>query len=267
MKKSVKQLHLEDKVLNKLSGKTAELAKYIFADQEIKSLQDYANIVSIKRLGFNDHGPVHMLKATLNALTMIELLHKAGIKLNLEAEGMGTIEDSRVVVLLASFLHDIGMSISRDRHEIMGVTIAQPILNRILPVFYPDDICKIVILRSMITEGILGHMATQKIHSLEAGLVLIGDGCDMEKGRARISLALADEARRGDIHRYSSRAIKKVKLLPGEIRPILIEVEMSESVGFFQVEEVLYPKIQSSPVKKFIELKAGLDKTDMKQYL
>lgn len=267
MRKSVKQLGLETKVLNKLNGLSKEIAEYVFSDMEIKALQDYANTISIKRLGFNDHGPVHMLKATLNALTMLDLLTEAGIKLNLESEGMGTVEDSRIAVFLATILHDIGMSISRDRHEIMGVTIAQPILTRILERFFPDDTCRQVVLKSTITEGILGHMATQKIHSLEAGLVLIGDGCDMEKGRARISLKLADEAKRGDIHRYSSSAIRKVKIVKGKIRPICIEVEMKESVGFFQVEEVLYPKIQSSPVKKYIELKAGVIDNEVKQYL
>ena len=32
---------------------------------------------------------------------------------------------------------------------------------------------------------------------------------------------------------------------------------MSESVGFFQVEEVLITKINSSPIKDYIELYAG----------
>jgi metal-dependent HD superfamily phosphatase/phosphodiesterase len=149
----------------------------------------------------------------------------------------------------------------------MGINICLPVIERILQKFYPADIHKRVILRSLILEGILGHMATQTIHSLEAGLVLIGDGCDMEKGRARISLILSEAARRGDIHRYSSSAIKKVKLKKGELRPIRIQVEMSETVGFFQVEEVLYPKILSSPVKQYIELVAEVTGEAAKQYL
>jgi len=267
MKKSVKQVTLEKKVLKKLKGISYKIAEYIFADEEILALQDYANTVSIKRLGFNDHGPVHMLTATLNALTMLDLLEKAGIKLNLEKEGIGNIEDSRTVVLIATLLHDIGMTIARSGHEFMSVNLATPIVNRILELFYGNNIGKRVILRSMIIEGIFGHMATQPIHSLEAGLVLIGDGCDMEMGRARISQKLSDAAKRGDIHRYSSSAIKKVKLIKGELRPIKIVVEMTESVGFFQIEEVLYPKIQSSPVKKYIELAAGVIGEEMKQYL
>jgi metal-dependent HD superfamily phosphatase/phosphodiesterase len=44
-------------------------------------------------------------------------------------------------------------------------------------------------------------------------------------------------------------------------------IEMSESVGFFQVEEVLYPKIFSSPVKKYIELYAGVKGEKLLKYL
>ena len=110
-------------------------------------------------------------------------------------------------------------------------------------------------------------MATQTIHSLEAGLVLVGDGCDMEQGRARICTIITDLPKRGDIHKYSSSAIQKVFITKGEKRPIKIVVDMKESVGFFQIEEVLFPKIASSPVKKYIELYAGVKDKEVKKYL
>ncbi|MEA3475269.1 MAG: phosphohydrolase [Candidatus Cloacimonadota bacterium] len=253
MKKSKKQINLEAKILSKLSGKSASVASLIFADKEIQTLQDYANIVSIKRLGFNDHGPVHMRKAALNSLLMFDLLHKAGIKFNLEKEGIGTVEDSKIAVLIASLLHDIGMTASRDNHETLSVILALPIINRLLSKIYNES-GKIVIMQSLIIEGIIGHMATQKIHSLEAGLVLIGDGCDMEKGRARIPTLLSQSPRVGDIHKYSSSSIQKVSISSGDKKPIKIVVEMTQSVGFYQIEEVLFPKILSSPVKPYIEL-------------
>lgn len=253
MKKSKKQTYLENKILSKLSGKSASVVSLIFADKEIQALQDYANVVSIKRLGFNDHGPVHMRKSALNSLIMFDLLHKAGIKFNLEKEGIGTVEDSKIAVLIASLLHDIGMTASRDNHETLSVILALPIINRLLSKIYNQS-GKIVIMQSLIIEGIIGHMATQKIYSLEAGLVLIGDGCDMEKGRARIPTLLSQRPRVGDIHKYSSGSIQKVKIESGDKKPIKIVVEMSGSVGFFQIEEVLFPKILSSPVKPYIEL-------------
>ncbi|MCD4818351.1 MAG: phosphohydrolase [Candidatus Cloacimonetes bacterium] len=267
MKKSIKQEQLEKKILLKLSGKTLEVVKYIFNDEEIQILQDYANVVSIKRLGFNDHGPVHMRTAALNALKMFELLAFAEIKFNLEKESLGTLEDSKIVVLIATLLHDLGMTVARNKHEFLSVDIALPIINRILKVFYRNNLKKQVILRSMIIEGIFGHMATQTIHSLEAGLVLVGDGCDMEKGRARITTLLSTKPQVGDIHKYSSRAILKVNIIKGDRKPIKILVDMSQSVGFFQIEEVLYPKIASSPVKKYIELYAGVEGKDVLRYL
>jgi uncharacterized protein len=267
MKKSVKQIQLEKEIYSLLDGKSKEIADYIFLDEEIIAIQDYANVVSIKRLGYNDHGPVHMRKAALNALIMFNLLTDADIKMNLEKEQIGTVEDSKIVVLVASLLHDFGMTIARDNHELTSITLAMPIVTRILDKFFPADISKRVILRSIILEGIWGHMATKKIHSLEAGLVLIGDGCDMEKGRARITTLLSNKPRVGDIHKYSSTAIQHVNILKGEKKPIKIDVVMSQSVGFFQVEEVLYPKIASSPVKPFIELYAAVRESKPLRYM
>ena len=38
-------------------------------------------------------------------------------------------------------------------------------------------------------------------------------------------------------------------------------------IGFFQVEEVLIPKIQSSPAKSMLELYAGVEGEEMKRYM
>jgi metal-dependent HD superfamily phosphatase/phosphodiesterase len=267
MTRSIKQVNLEKKILNLLTGRSKEIAEYIFEDKEIAILQDYANIVSIKRLGFNDHGPVHMRKAALNSLVMFNLLDDAGIKLNLEAEEIGTQEDSLNAVLIAALLHDLGMTVARSKHEFMGIHIGKPIIERILAKFYAEDFTKQIVLRSLIIECIFGHMATQTVHTLEAGLVLIGDGCDMEKGRARITTILSNKPKVGDIHRYSASGIKKVIIQKGDKRPIKIIVKMDESVGFFQIEEVLFPKIQSSPIKNYIELYAGVTGQESMKYL
>ena len=267
MQKSLKEIAIENKIFEILSGKVSLAASIAFGDEEIQSLQDYANVVSIKRLGYNDHGPVHMRTAALNALMMFDLLKLAGVKFNLEKEKIGTAEESKVAVLLGSLLHDIGMSVGRDNHEMIGVEMAIPIINRILAEVYPNEIKKNTIIRSLIIEGISGHMAKQSIHSLEAGLVLIGDGCDMAKGRARIPSLLTRSPHVGDIHKYSANSIQKVKIVKGEEKPIRIIVEMNESVGFFQIEEVLFPKIVSNPVKPYIELYGSINKTNLKRYL
>jgi metal-dependent HD superfamily phosphatase/phosphodiesterase len=265
--KSPKELDLEQKIMALVDGKTQQAAEILFSDPEVQMIQDYANTVSIKRLGYNDHGPVHMRIAALNALKMFHLLSEEDIAFNLEQEGIGTRDDSRTGVLIAALLHDLGMSISRNGHENNGIILAKPIIERTLAKIYPSDMFKQVAIRSLAIEGIYGHMATHKIHSLEAGLVLIGDGCDMAKGRARIPSMLSSKPKIGDIHRYSSSAIEKVIITHGESKPIRIAVEMNQSVGFHQIEEVLYPKIKISPVLPYIELFAGVRDKEQMQYL
>ena len=267
MRKSPKEIEIENEILAMLSGKPATAASLIFNDEEAQALRNYANTVSIKRLGYNDHGPVHMSKTALNALIMFDILSKGGIKFNLEEEKIGTVEESKIAVLISSLLHDIGMSISRDNHEVLGVIMAMPIIERTLNKVYAEDIEKKTIIRSLIIEGIAGHMATQTIHSLEAGLVSIGDGCDMEKGRARIIFLLSHTPQVGDIHKYSANSIQNVEILGGEEKPIRIIVEMTESVGFFQIEEVLFPKILSNPVKPYIELYGRVTGEELRRYL
>jgi len=167
--KSKKEEALDRVLLEMLSGLPLQAAKILVNDKEIHNLQDYANVVSIKRLNFNDHGPVHMKTVAINAIKMADLLKMAGIKLNLEAEGIGSFEDSKTAIVIASFIHDIGMTIGRENHEKNAIVLAYPILNRILGELYPDNFQKMVIMRSLIIECIVGHMGTQKIHSLEAG--------------------------------------------------------------------------------------------------
>jgi len=213
--KSKKEELLDSALLKMLSGRPLKAAKLLVNDKEIHNLQNYANVVSIKRLNYNDHGPVHMKKVAINAIKMADLLNESGIKLNLEAEGIGTFNDSKTAIIIAAFIHDIGMTIGRENHEKSAIIIAYPILNRLLGKLYPHDFEKVVIMRSLITECIVGHMATQKIHSLEAGILLIADGCDMEKGRARIPMMINSRSKAGDIHKYSASEINKVNIEKG----------------------------------------------------
>ena len=267
--KSPKECILEKKFLKLFEKNTVseKIALKLVKDEQIQDLQDYANTVAIKRLGFNDHGPVHMRQVAFNAVTMLYLLKEAGIKTSLEKEEIGTFEDSLCAVELSAFLHDVGMSIGRQDHELMGTVIAGPVITRILSEVKELSNYKKSIISSMAIEGIFGHMATRKIHSLEAGLILIADGCDMEKGRSRIPMAIKSAPKYGDIHKYSSAAIDKVLISKGEKKPIRILVQMSSDVGYFQIEEVLLPKINMSPVKKYVELVVKVLDGKEKHYL
>jgi metal-dependent HD superfamily phosphatase/phosphodiesterase len=270
--RSTKEIVLKNRILNavgalNLSGKAEEAAMIFLEDDEIRSLQEYANTVSIKRLGYNDHGPVHMRTVAHNAVIMMGLLKDAGIKTSLETEDSGNFEDSLTAVLMAGCLHDVGMSVGRQDHELHGCYIAYPIMDRLLKKVYPGDLQKRILLRSLALEGIAGHMGNRVIHSLEAGVILVADGCDMEKGRARIPMAISSSPRVGDIHKYSANSIKAVRISRGDEKPIRIEVSMSSEVGLFQVEEVLLGKIAASTAKGYIELYALVEGGEPKRYL
>ena len=267
--KSVKEISIEKKIIEKLSKYPicCELAKKIFENTELQEMQDYANTVSIKRLGYNDHGPVHMRQVALNAIKMLSILNDCGIKTSIETEEIGTFEDSMIAVIIACLMHDLGMMIGRQGHEEMSVMLALPLIEQLLKDTFPDDIHKRVIIKSLAVEAIIGHMSTRKIHSIEAGIILIADGCDMTKGRARIPLAMNHSPQVGDIHKYSANAITHVSIRHGIKKPIKIDIEMSSEAGFFQIEEVLFTKINSSPAKQFFELYAGVSGQERKCYL
>lgn len=277
--KSPKEINVDQKLMTltkEIIELTAEkdqlpllVIKELIDDPEIEAIQNYANNVSIVRLGFNDHGPVHMRTVCRNALKMLKILSLSGIRTSLEDEQDGSFSDSVTAVILAGFFHDFGMTIGRQDHELYSGILSQPIIDRILFEFLPEkkDLNRRVIIRSMAMEGILGHMGTRRIHSIEAGLILVADGCDMTKGRARIPMELNTKPTVGDIHKYSANSIEKVKIHQGIEKPIQIEVFMSSDVGFFQIEEVLIPKINSSPARDFVELFAGIEGKGLNKYL
>ncbi len=267
--KSVKEVATESKIIEKLKNypKCTEMVKYLFADIELQEMQDYANNVSIKRLGYNDHGPVHMRQVAINTIKMLTLLHEAGIKTSIETEEIGSFEDSLCAIVMAALMHDLGMMIGRQGHEEMSVILAIPLIDKTLNKVFPDDIHKRVVIKSLAIEAIIGHMTSRKIHSLEAGILLIADGCDMTKGRARIPLAIHNAPKVGDIHKYSANAITRVVIHHGEKKPIQIDIEMSSEVGFFQIEEVLLTKVDASTAKQYIEIYAGVTGEEKKCYL
>jgi metal-dependent HD superfamily phosphatase/phosphodiesterase len=270
--RSPKEHSIDGKIIGAVNGlvppgNALKTAKLLLKDGEIQALQDYANTVSIKRLGYNDHGPVHMRTVTLNAVIMLGLLRQAGIQTSLETEECGVFEDSLTAVLLAASLHDIGMTVGRQDHELHSAYLSLPIIERILKAVYPDNRQKQVMIRSLALEGISGHMGNRIIHSMEAGVILVADGCDMKKGRARIPMAMAGSPRVGDIHKYSANSIEEVLIRKGVEKPVRIDVLMSSEIGLFQIEEVLLGKLAASTAKGYIELYALVQDKEPKRYL
>ena len=102
--KSTKENSLDQKITAFIDKDSAchRIMEALFRDEELHEMQEYANTVSIRRLGFNDHGPVHMRQVAYNAIRMLSLLREAGIKTNLETEETGTYEDSLCAVFTAA---------------------------------------------------------------------------------------------------------------------------------------------------------------------
>ena len=270
--KSQKERILDEKIISSLNafnltGKAVEATQMLLDDEDVQASQEYANTVSIVRLNYNDHGPVHMRTVALNAIKMAGLLRTAGIQTNIEKEGSGDFEDSLIAMVYAATLHDLGMSTGRQDHELHSAYIAYPILDRLLSVFYNKNMHKRVVIRSVALEAISGHMGNRTIHSLEAGVIQIADGCDMTKGRARIPTVLNDTPRVGHIHQYSAASIEEVIIKTGNEQPIHIGVLMSSEVGLFQVEEVLMHKIAKSTAKPYVELFATVNDSEPRRYL
>jgi metal-dependent HD superfamily phosphatase/phosphodiesterase len=86
--------------------------------------------------------------------------------------------------------------------------------------------------------------------TLEAGVVRVADALDMEKGRARIPF----QSGRVNIHSVSALAIDKVRVRKGTERPILIEIEMNNSAGIYQIDELLKDKLEKSGIRDKITI-------------
>ncbi len=258
---------MEKILLKKTDGKVRTLLEGLFKDEEIYLYHSYGNSVSVRRLGYNDHGPVHARITTYNAFKLLTLLHRNGVETSLEAEEIASFEDSVVGTLLGCFLHDVGMAVARDAHEWHSITLADAFIQKHLLAIYPGDAAMRIVLRSIAHEVIVGHMTHTRIHSIEAGVVLIADGTDMSRGRSRIPSNLDRDPMVGDMHRYSANSISRVDIQAGENKPIRITIEMDNVTGLFQLEEVLMAKVKASPIMGYLEIVALVKGQEPKYYL
>jgi metal-dependent HD superfamily phosphatase/phosphodiesterase len=264
---SPKQTDLNNALISRSKGKVRQLLKWLLDDEEVDQYHSWANVVSVRRLGYNDHGPVHARISTYNALKILRLLDAAGCKPSLVREEVGTLEDAQVAVALGCFLHDIGMGVAREAHEWHSIHLADDFVRSYLARLYPDGDAMRSVLRAMVHEIIVGHMAKVKIHSVEAGVVLVADGTDMSKGRSRVPEMLSTDPVVGDIHRYSANAIERVEIRAGDLKPVRITVRMANTSGLFQVEEVLMTKVKASPIMGELEVCAVVGDEEPRFYL
>jgi metal-dependent HD superfamily phosphatase/phosphodiesterase len=227
-------------------------------DVEIKTLWQVINVNAIDRLGMSDHGVVHFQIVANIALRLARILLKNHVEMAIQRDYDLSNQHAELVILLASLLHDLGMSISREGHEEFSLFLANGILHRILD-FLPVEERTIVI--SEVLHAIIAHRSDGVPYTVEAGIVRVADALDMSEGRSRIPY----EAGSVDIHAISAAAIDKVEIQEGEDKPILINIRMNNSAGIFQVDELLKRKLVGSGIEKYVKVRAVVESTAEKQ--
>jgi hypothetical protein len=223
------------------------------ADEELYALWRVMNMNAVNRLGMSDHGPVHFQIVSNIALKMLRQLMEHGIVPNIVSDYAMTNNDAEVIVVLASLLHDLGISIHRDDHEQYSLFVAQPKIDDLLDGIYP--IAARTIIRSETLHAIIAHRSDGRPLTIEAGVVRVADALDMAKGRSRIPF----EAGKVNVHSLSAAAIEQVEIGKGTEKPIHINVRMSNSAGIFQVDELLKEKLRGSGLEKYVEVEATIE--------
>jgi metal-dependent HD superfamily phosphatase/phosphodiesterase len=232
--------------------KLRRFLELVNADDELYALWLAANVNAIERLGMTDHGPVHVKIVTNIAIKLLRLLVSKGVKPGVVTNWGMEDKDAEIVVAAASLMHDLGMSIHRSDHESFSLFVAQAKLRDMLPELY--DVAHATVIRSEILHAIIAHRAGGKPLTIEAGVVRVADALDMAKGRSRIPFTAGSTS----IHSLSAAAVEAVSIEDGEHRPVRLRVELSNSAGVFQLDQLFREKLSGSGLEEYIELEAQI---------
>ncbi len=219
------------------------------SDEEVRAWWYMAQVQS-ERLGMSDHSWVHVQIVLNIALRLLRLLSRSGVEPAMVADHGMTVRDAEVVVAGGALLHDVGMSIHRADHEAYSLFLAKEALARLLADVYREPKRSVAIAETL--HAIIGHRRRGDPYTLEAGVVRVADALDMAQGRSRIPL----ESGREGIHSISAAAVDQVNISAGEGRPVRIEIELNNSAGIFQVDDLLATKIRDTPLEGQIEVVA-----------
>jgi metal-dependent HD superfamily phosphatase/phosphodiesterase len=229
------------------------LVERINEDAQVHAWWHVANVNAVKRLEINDHSWVHVQIVTNIALKLLRQLAKHGIEPAMVTDYDMTREDAEIVVVLGALFHDVGMAIHRDRHEDWSLFLSEPKMRELLDGIYEEPERTVVVAEAL--QTITTHREGGRPLTVEAGTVRVADALDMAKGRSRIPF----ERGRVSIHSLSAAAIDSVQIKDGEKRPVLIEVQMNNSSGLYQVDELLKAKLRGTGLERYVEVVARID--------
>jgi uncharacterized protein len=230
------------------------------ADEQVRAWW-YMTQVQSERLGMSDHSWVHMQIVLNISLRLLRLLVKAGVEPAVVADHGLRDRDAEVVVAGGALLHDVGMSIHRADHEAYSLFLASGALERLLADIYKEP--ERTVIASEILHAIIGHRRRGEPYTVEAGVVRVADALDMAQGRSRIPLEAGQEG----IHSISAAAIDEVRIEAGEERAVRIEIELNNSAGIFQVDDLLATKIRGTPLEGRVEVVAQVEGETEKRLL
>jgi metal-dependent HD superfamily phosphatase/phosphodiesterase len=233
--------------------KLRELVTRVNADPELRAWWHVANVNAVKRLEINDHSWVHIQIVTNIALKLLRQLVKNDVEPAMVEDYGMEADDAEVVVVLAALLHCVGMSIHRDQHEDLSLLLAEGKARELLAGIYEEP--ELTVLVVEVLQAVTTHREDGRPLTLEAGTVRVADALDMAKGRSRIPF----ERGRVTIHSLSAAAIEGVEIRDGTERPVLIEIEMNNSSGIFQVDQLLKAKLRGSGLEPYLEVVARID--------
>ena len=219
-------------------------------DPEVTTYLEAQNVNAVTRKGYNDHGPKHISIVRNRALRLYELLKRAGVPFNGAADQGLDEADEPVIVALAATLHDVGHVVHRDEHAYYSIPLASDILDRLLPQWY--DTGDAVRVKAETLHAILCHHTEEDPLTREAGVIRVADALDMERGRSRIPY---EKGGRG-INTLSSQAIRDVTLADGDDAPVLVEIEMVNAAGVYQVDNLLKSKLRDSTLEEYVRIVA-----------
>jgi len=229
-----------------------KIVERVNADEELYALWQAANTNAVKRRGMSDHGPVHVQIVANIALKLLRLLVERGVQPNSIVDHGLAIEEAEVIVAMAGLLHDVGMSIHRADHEVYSLIVAAPKIKELLDGVF--EVSTRTLLASEILHAIISHRADRQALTLEAGIIRVADALDMEEGRSRIPF----QAGKINIHSVSAASIERISIEQGEVKPIRIVVQMSNSAGIFQLDELLKNKLEGSGLEAHVEIDASI---------
>ena len=221
----------------------------------------YMTQVQAERLGMSDHSWVHMQIVLNIGLRLLRLLVKSGVEPAVVADHGMKARDAEVVVAGGALLHDVGMSIHRADHEDYSLFLANEVLGRLLAECYREP--ERTVIASEILHAIIGHRRRGEPYTVEAGVVRVADALDMAQGRTRLPIEAGQEG----IHSISAAAVDEVRIEAGEEKPVRIEIELNNSAGIFQVDDLLATKIRDTPLEGQVEVVAKIEGESEKRLL